>query len=97
MKIRSLLTAALFLCSSVSFAEELPPLPKGPLLLTSTQPEQFDPEYWIRRLPNPNEVIKTPEEMAFFNEEILSMVPDKADVFAIPESRAGKPVKDTVA
>lgn len=98
MRIVKLAVVFLFLFSSVTTAqpaaEELPPLPKGPLLLTSTTPEQLTPEYWINKLPNPDEVIKTPEELEFFNQEIRSIVRDEIDVFAVPQKRSGKPVRE---
>ena len=62
--------------------ESMPPLPQGPLLLTSTTPEQLSPDYWINRLPNPDRVLKTPEQLKFFNKEIRMMIRERVDIFA---------------
>ena len=63
-------------------AEPLPPLPPGPLLLTSTTPEQLSPDYWINRLPNPDRILKTQEELKLFNQEIRMMIHERVDIFA---------------
>ena len=65
MKSTSLvLVLAFILCPSPGLhAEELPPLPEGPLLLTSVTPEQLSPEYWADRLANPDTPLKTSEEI----------------------------------
>lgn len=80
----------LLLTPSVFASEELPPLPDSPLFLTSTTPEQLTADYWINRLPNPDEVIKTPEEVKHFNDEIRAMLPEQKDIFAMQSGRAGK-------
>lgn len=61
--------------------ESLPPLPQGPLLLTSTIPEQLSPDYWINRLPDPDRPLKTPEQLQFFNKEIHMMIREQVDIF----------------
>src|SRR3990167_1892797 len=50
--------------------EQMPALPQGPLLLTSVTPEMLNPNFWIDRLPNPDQVLKTQDQLKFFNEEI---------------------------
>lgn len=77
-------------------AEELPPLPKGPLILTSIRPEQLNPEYWINRLPDPHRVIKTPEQMAKFNTFIENMIPERKDIFKIDTTWSGKSIRDQI-
>ena len=66
----------------LSPGESMPPLPDGPLLLTSTTPEQLTPDYWINRLPDPDHVFKTPGELQFFNQEIDMMLQERVDIFA---------------
>jgi len=70
-----------FVVSQTSFAQEenLPPLPKGPMLLTSTTPAMMSADYWINKLPNPDKVLKTPEQLEKFNDEIRLMIPDQVD------------------
>ena len=60
----------LFIFSAAYADDELPPLPKGPLLLTSATPAMQSPEYWINRIPNAEKPIKTMDQMKHFNEEI---------------------------
>lgn len=79
-----------------SFAEKLPDLPKGPLLLTSVTKKQLTPDYWINRLPNPEKVIKTRAEVKKFNEEIHRMISERKDVFQLPLSIAGSPIKKQI-
>lgn len=96
-KITTILSLFLLILQPASvFAEELPPLPKGPLLLTSVQPEQLKADYWINRIPNPDRVFKTPQQMSYFNQEIEDMVAERVDVFGIPERRAGQPIADEI-
>lgn len=61
--------------------ESMPALPPGPLVLTYTTPEQLTPDYWINRLPDPDQVLKTPEELKFFNKEIDMMLQERIDIF----------------
>ncbi len=61
--------------------ESMPPLPQGPLLLTNTTPEQLSPDYWINRLPDSDRVLKTPEQLKFFNKEIRMMIRERVDIF----------------
>lgn len=75
-------------------AEQLPPLPQGPLILTSVQPQQLDANYWIGRLPEPDRLIKTPEELQSFNDYIRAMVKDQRDVLTMESSRSGQPVRE---
>jgi hypothetical protein len=77
-------------------AEELPPLPPGPLILTSVTPDMLSPDYWISRIENPDKVLKTPKELKSFNEDIRAMVKDQVDVFLLQPTRSGKPVKEII-
>ncbi len=61
--------------------EPLPALPQGPLVLTNTTPEQLTPDYWIDRLPDPDKVLKTPEQLKFFNQEIHMMIKERINIF----------------
>ncbi len=61
--------------------EPMPPLPQGPLMLTSTTPEQLSADYWINRLPDPDRVLKTPEQLKFFNQEIHMMIKERVNIF----------------
>ncbi len=79
-----------------SFAEELPPLPKGPLILTSVKPEQLKPEYWIKRLPDANKVLKTPKELESFNQDIRAIVRDQVDIFSLPSKRKGARIREVI-
>ena len=87
-------SAFLFIFSAVYANEELPPLPKGPMILTSATPAMQSPEYWIRRIPNAEKPIKTLDQMKHFNDEIKSMVPENFDVLKLDKSRPGKAVID---
>jgi hypothetical protein len=68
-------------------AEEMPLVPEGPLLLTSVRHEQLAADYWADRMPNPDLPLKTPEELKKFNEEIVTMVAQRVDVFAIEKTK----------
>ncbi|MBI3999198.1 MAG: SH3 domain-containing protein [Candidatus Omnitrophica bacterium] len=59
----------------------MPALPKAPLFLTNTTPEQLTAEYWINRLPEPDRPLKTPEQLKFFNQEIRTMIRERVDIF----------------
>lgn len=87
-----------FLAFSVCWAqvEPLPPLPPGPLLLTTVTPEQLSAEYWIRRLPDPDRLLKTFEQIESFNDEIRAMVRDQKNLFEMELVKAGKPVRDQI-
>ncbi|MCM8775294.1 MAG: SH3 domain-containing protein [Candidatus Omnitrophica bacterium] len=82
--------------SSLAYAEELPPLPKGPLLLTGCTPEQQRAEYWISRLPNPDRVLKTPEQLKTLNDDIHSIVKECVDIFKLDLVRFGKSIRDQI-
>ncbi len=88
------LLAFLLLCSNAYSDDELPPLPKGPMILTSATPAMQSPEYWIKRIPNAEAPIKTIDQMKHFNEEIKNMVPENIDVLKIEKVRPGKAVVD---
>jgi hypothetical protein len=76
--------------------ESLPALPQGPLLLTSTTPEQLDPNYWINRLPNPDRVLKTPDQLKFFNKEIDMMLQERIDIFESGVLPSGTQVRNII-
>jgi hypothetical protein len=86
--------AVFFLFSSVYADEELPPLPKGPLILTSATPAMQSPDYWIRRIPGAERPVKTMDQVRHFNDEIKTMVPENIDVLKIEKSRQGKAISD---
>ncbi|HOW58451.1 MAG TPA: SH3 domain-containing protein [Candidatus Omnitrophota bacterium] len=82
---------------STAWAEEdLPPLPKGPLLLTSATPAMQEPEYWIKRIPNAEKPIKTFEQLKHFNDEIRALINECVDVFKLDRVRPGKQITDTL-
>ncbi len=86
---------AFLLVSAAAYADDdLPPLPKGPMILTSATPAMQNAEYWIRKIPNAEKPIKTIDQMKHFNEEIKSMVPENIDVLKIEKVRPGKAVID---
>ena len=74
--------------------ESLPPLPQGPLLLTSVTPEQLSADYWINRLPEPDRVLKTPEELKGFNEAIHLEIKERVDIFKMDLVRRGRPIRE---
>lgn len=65
----------------LSPGEPMPALPQGPLMLTSTTPEQLSADYWINRLPDPDRVLKTPAQLKLFNQEIHLMIRERVDIF----------------
>ena len=88
------LLALLFVFSTAYADDELPPLPKGPMILTSATPAMQSPEYWIKRIPGAEKPIKTMDQMKHFNDEIKHMVPENIDVLKLEKSRPGKAVID---
>ncbi len=76
--------------------EPLPPMPQGPLLLTSVTPEMLTPDYWISRLPQPDKFIKTPGELQEFNRGAAYMVKELVDIFALSATRTGKPIHNQI-
>ena len=95
MKRNILFLLAFFFVFSTAYAdEELPPLPNGPLLLTSATPAMQFPEYWTKRIPGAEKPIKTMDQMNHFNDEIKHMVPENIDVLKIEKVRPGKAVID---
>ena len=88
------LLAFCFLFSTAYADDDLPPLPKGPLMLTSATPAMQTPEYWINRIPGAEKPVKTMDQVKHFNDEIKSMVPENYDVLKIEKSRPGKAVRD---
>ena len=95
MKKNILFLIAFLVVFSTAYAdEELPPLPKGPMILTSATPAMQSPEYWIKRIPGAEKPIKTMDQMKHFNEEIKNMVPENFDVLKLDKSRPGKAVID---
>ena len=88
-KLAVLLLLFSFLSFSL-FAEELPPMPDGPLILTSVTPDQLSADYWINRLPNPDLVLKTPQEIHQLNQEIRAMLSSQIDIFELESVRLSK-------
>ncbi len=86
--------AFLFAFSAAYAGDELPPLPKGPMILTSATPAMQSPEYWIKRIPGAEKPIKTMDQMKHFNDEIKNMVPENFDVLKLEKSRPGKAIID---
>lgn len=71
-------------------------MPKGPLLLTSATPEQLSADYWISRLSNPDQPLKTPQELAELNEDSHVMIKDLSDIFQMDLRRPGRPIRDQI-
>ncbi len=92
----AILSSLLFIPAVWAEETELPPMPQGPLLLTSVTPEQLNPDYWINRLPHPDQPLKTPEELKRFNEEIHLMIPAVRDIFRTETHRPGGPIRDQI-
>ena len=88
------LIAFLLVFSAAYADDDLPPLPKGPMILTSATPAMQSPEYWIRRIPNAEAPVKTIDQVKHFNEEIKHMVPENIDVLKLDKSRPGGAVKE---
>jgi len=80
--------------ASAQTQEELPPLPPGPLLLTSAASEQLNPDYWINRLPDPDKILKTAAELKTLNENTRAMVRDQIDIFQMPATRSGRQIRE---
>ncbi len=96
-KISVVIFSIFFICFlGVLWAEDLPPLPKGPLMLTSTTSAMLNPGYWIKKIPNAEKPIKTPEQLKHFNDEIRSMIPECVDVFKLDLTRPGKQITEVL-
>ena len=93
-KVFLFLLVSFFVFSAARAEEELPPLPKGPLLLTTATPAMQSPEYWIKRLPDAEKPIKTMDQMKHFNDEIRTMIPESVDIFKLDKTRPGKQVSE---
>lgn len=98
---KRILSLLIIFCLSVSpilRAEDgpLPPLPAGPLLLTSVRQEMLNPDYWINQLAEPDKLIKTPDEIKDFNQDIHAMIKDCVDVFRLSTSRKGSGIKEFI-
>ncbi len=92
-----LIAAVVLLFQGNLYAEELPPLPPGPLVLSGvTSKEMLAPEYWIKRLPHADQVLKTPEELKAFNKEIDAMVAERLDVFELGTSKNGSQIRSLI-
>lgn len=76
------------------WAEQMPPLPKGPILLTSTTKAMLDPDFWINRISGAEKPVKTPQEVEAFNKYIRSFVKENVDVFQLDQTRPGKQITD---
>ena len=75
-------------------AEELPPLPRGPMILTSATQAMQNADFWIRRIEGAERVVKTREEIEKFNEYIRSLVRENVDIFRLDFRRPGKQISD---
>jgi cell wall-associated NlpC family hydrolase len=95
MKKQILLCLALVIFTANARAEEkLPPLPKGPMILTSATRAMQSPDYWINKIPNAEKAVKTPAEVEKFNDFIRSFVKENVDVFKLDTVRPGKQITD---
>lgn len=74
----------------------LPPLPQGPLLLTSVRPDQLNADYWIQRTPGSERILKTPEEISVFNQDVHAMIKDCVEVLKIGSTKSGATIKEFV-
>ncbi len=90
-----LIAAALILFSPCMLMaeDELPPLPKGPLLLTSVTQAQLDPEYWIKKIPDAEEV-KPAEGLKALNQDTYAIVRDQVDIFKISSRKSGSKIRE---
>ncbi len=50
-------------------------------------------DFWIKRIKNPDKLIKTDEQVQQFNEEINRFSNDRKDIFKIKNSVSGKEIK----
>ncbi|PIQ86190.1 MAG: hypothetical protein COV74_05810 [Candidatus Omnitrophica bacterium CG11_big_fil_rev_8_21_14_0_20_45_26] len=97
-------TKIFFLCLLLSLIylpaeaqdESLPPLPKGPLILSGAAPEMQNADFWIKRLPDANQALKTPEEIAQLNKEINETIAERTDVFKIKGMFRGIDIKEAI-
>ena len=92
-KIISIFLLSFFATVAVA-AEKLPPLPQGPLILTSATRAMQSPEFWISKIPGAEKTVKTPEEVAKFNDYIRSFVKENVDIFKLDSVRPGKQITD---
>lgn len=76
--------------------DDLPLLPPGPLVLTSVKPEQLKPDYWINLLPEPDRVLKTPEELKVLNDDTYAMVKDYVNIFKMSGKRNGYEIREVI-
>lgn len=98
-KFVALLLCAFFVIPPLQAQElekTLPPLPRGPLLLTSATPEMQKADFWINRLPEPDKLIKTAAQVEQFNKEIETFSNGRKDVFKIKSTVSGKEIKDLI-
>lgn len=91
----SLLTLSL-IAPSYGIGNELPlpPLPPGPMILTSVVPDMLNPEYWINKLPEPDKLLKTEEEMRVFNQDLHAMIKDCVEIFRLSGNKKGSAIKE---
>ena len=95
IKLSAILLLLVSLTSSAR-AEDLPPMPQGPLILTTVKQEMLSPDYWISRIPDADVLLKTPEQMAEFNDDIHAMIRDCVDMFKIGSTKSGQSVRDQI-
>lgn len=98
MKIFKFLFLGFVLSSSVRWAaaEELPLLPKGPLLLTSVKTDQLRADYWIARMSDPDKVLIAPAGRDKFNKEIRAIIRDNVDIFEMEAKFHGPTIRDQI-
>ena len=84
----------LFVSLPLLATEELPPMPEGPLILTSIRPEQLNPDYWINRLPEPDRLILNAEALEQFNRDIYDLIKERFRVFEVGNVTPGKGIRE---
>lgn len=91
-----ILFLAIWIAAAPVLAEEMPPMPKAPLFLTSTKPRHLDPEYWIAKIPTAEKILLNPAELAELNRNIEDSIPARKDLFRQGNSMAGHHVEDQI-
>ncbi len=82
--------------SGVRAEESLPPLPKGPLILTSAKSSMMNPDYWIQQIPDAEKMIKTPAQLKEFNHYIAELIAERIDIFKLSKTRNQAEIQDNV-
>lgn len=76
--------------------QKLPPVPPGPMLLTSVKPPMLDADYWIKKIPNADQPLMTKSKMEDFNLYIRRLIPERFDVYRLDKTRPGDSVKKSL-